>query len=167
MKKYFLILSILVAGIMAVALAPAETANAAEYDFKCGTTEIKTSIDFSSYISRYCAADSNSITVLILMVIDFLAIGVGIAVVGGIAYGGVKYASSAGDTNKTKEAIGIVTNAVIGLVLFVFMYAILNFFVPGGVFNTSLSTSPTAPTVPSNNTPNIPAPGGGGREIAP
>ena len=133
MKKYFLILSMLLVSATSLALASSPTTLA--YSFTCGSTTTETAIDFSSYATRYCTGDSTSITVLILIVIDFLAIGVGIAVVGGIAYGGVRYAASGGDAGKTKEAIGIITNAVIGLVLFVFMYAIVNFFVPGGVLN--------------------------------
>jgi hypothetical protein len=74
------------------------------------------------------------ITDLLLVVINFLAVGVGIAVVGGIIWGGLIYASSNGDSAKTKQAVNIIVNAVIGLLLFFFMYAIINFLVPGGIF---------------------------------
>ena len=69
-----------------------------------------------------------------MQVINFLAVGVGIAVVGGIIWGGMIYASSNGDSAKTKHAITIIVNAVVGLLLFIFMYAFINFLVPGGLF---------------------------------
>ncbi|HAC56366.1 TPA: hypothetical protein DCF80_02600 [Candidatus Saccharibacteria bacterium] len=71
---------------------------------------------------------------LVIGVINFLAVGVGIAVVGGIIWGGMLYASSNGDPGKTKQGISVIVNAIIGLLLFIFMYAILNFIVPGGLF---------------------------------
>ena len=58
----------------------------------------------------------------------------GIAVVAGIVFGAVTYASAGGNKKKKKKGISFVTNAVIALVLFIFMYAIINFLVPGGLF---------------------------------
>lgn len=92
---------------------------------------IQTSVNFGDK----CANNSNTITALLLYIIDFLAIGVGIAVVGGIAWGGFVYAQAGGDSSKTKQAVSTITNAVIGLVLFLLMYGLANFFVPGGIFN--------------------------------
>lgn len=72
---------------------------------------------------------------IIIQLINFLAVGVGIAVVGGIIWGGMLYASSNGDPSKTKQGVTVIINAVVGLLLFMFMYAIINYLVPGGVFN--------------------------------
>lgn len=58
---------------------------------------------------------------------------VGIAVVGGITWGGMLYASSNGNASKAQQGITVIVNAVIGLLLFIFMFAIANFLVPGGV----------------------------------
>lgn len=83
-----------------------------------------------------CDVDGgNPVMSIVIQVINFLAVGVGIAVVGGIAWGGIVYASSNGDPGKTKQAITIIVNAVVGLLLFIFMYAFINFLVPGGLFN--------------------------------
>lgn len=105
-----------------------------------------------------CAGtEGGSITSILLYILNFMAIGVGIAVVFGIAWGGFMYAQAGGDSGKTKQAISTITNAVIGLVLFIFMYALANFLVPGGVFNSnSPSTTPsdsTTPTTPQQNLP--------------
>ncbi len=76
----------------------------------------------------------NPVIGIMLEIINFLAVGVGIAVVGGIIWGGMIYASSNGEPNKVQQAKLIIVNAVLGLVLFIFMYAIINFLVPGGLF---------------------------------
>lgn len=70
---------------------------------------------------------------LLTIGVNFLAIGVGIAVVAGIAFGAFTYASAAGNADQAKKGISYISNAVIGLLLFIFMYAIINFLVPGGV----------------------------------
>lgn len=72
---------------------------------------------------------------LLFQVINFMAFGVGIAVVGGIIWGGLLYASSNGDANKVQQAKTIIVNAVVGLLLFFFMYALVNYLVPGGLFS--------------------------------
>ena len=82
-----------------------------------------------------CNTDSgNPVIGMLLQIVNFLAVGVGIAVVGGITWGGMMYASSNGDSGKTKQAVSIIVNSVLGLLLFIFMYAIVNFLVPGGLF---------------------------------
>ncbi|HMR73303.1 MAG TPA: hypothetical protein PKD68_04825 [Candidatus Saccharibacteria bacterium] len=79
-------------------------------------------------------SSGSSITAILLYILNFMAIGVGIAVVAGISWGGFMYAQAGGDSAKTKQAVSIIINAVIGLVLFIFMWALVNFMVPGGVF---------------------------------
>lgn len=70
---------------------------------------------------------------LITITFRLLAGIVGIAVVGGITWGGMLYASSNGNASKAQQGITVIVNAVIGLLLFIFMFAITNFLVPGGV----------------------------------
>lgn len=82
-----------------------------------------------------CDGDGgNPVVNLLLEIVNFLAVGVGIAVVGGIVWGGMLYASSNGDSSKTKQGITAIVNSVIGLLLFMFTYALINFLVPGGLF---------------------------------
>lgn len=70
---------------------------------------------------------------LLAQIINFVAVGVGIVVVGGILYGSLLYVTSNGDSGRSQQGITTIVNAVIGLVLFIFMYAIVNFLVPGGL----------------------------------
>lgn len=111
-------LSLLVSGIVSAAT--------------CGTDSSGKPINTS--IIQCDSKGNESITKLVLIVIDFMAIGVGIAVVGGLTWGGFVYAQSGGDASKVAEAKNIIINAVIGLVLFFILWAGVNFLVPGGLF---------------------------------
>jgi len=76
----------------------------------------------------------NGVEKLLLLIINILTVGVGVAAVGGIVYGSIMYASAADSVEQTKKAMGIIFNVVIGLLLYAFMYALLNFIIPGGLF---------------------------------
>jgi hypothetical protein len=67
------------------------------------------------------------------MIIQFLSGAVGLVVVLLIVIGGVQYITSAGDPAGVKAAKSRITNAITGLVLFLLMFAILNFLIPGGI----------------------------------
>ena len=77
---------------------------------------------------------SNPIVNDIAVIVNFLSAGVGIVIVGVIIMGGIQYAM-AGDSpeavNKAKQRI---TNALIALVAFIFMFAFVQWLVPGGIF---------------------------------
>ncbi|NCO10946.1 hypothetical protein GW930_03540 [Candidatus Saccharibacteria bacterium] len=71
---------------------------------------------------------------LLLLAINILTGGVGVAAIGGIVYASILYTSAGGNQEQVKKARGIITNVVIGVVAFALMYALLNFIIPGGVF---------------------------------
>jgi hypothetical protein len=52
-----------------------------------------------------------------------------------IVIGGVQYISSAGNPGAISAAKNRITNAIIALVLFLMMFTIMNFIVPGGILN--------------------------------
>jgi len=66
--------------------------------------------------------------------INFLAALVGVAVVISIIYGGIQYGSSAGDPQKITAAKTRIRNALIALVTFMFLFSLLKFLLPGGLF---------------------------------
>lgn len=68
-------------------------------------------------------------------IILIVSIGVGIVAVGGIVYGSLLYTSARDNQAQTQKAITIISSVVIGLLLYVFMTAILNWLIPGGVFS--------------------------------
>lgn len=79
---------------------------------------------------------------LLIFFFNILTAGVGIVAVGAIAYAGFLYTTAQGSAEQTKKAIEVIRNAVIGLLLFAGMFAIVNFLVPGGLFSgTAQSTS--------------------------
>jgi hypothetical protein len=65
---------------------------------------------------------------------QFLAVGVGLAVVGGIIFGGFTYMTARADAGQTQKGEEIIRNAIIGLLLYIFMFALLNWVIPGGIF---------------------------------
>lgn len=65
--------------------------------------------------------------------IFILSVGVGIVAVGGIVFGAVLYASARDNASQTQQAVGIIRNTVIGIILYVFMVSLVNWLVPGGV----------------------------------
>ena len=78
--------------------------------------------------------EENAIWGLLLMVLNILTAGVGIVAVAGIVYGSILYTTAEDKADQVKKATDIITNVVIGLVLFALMWSGLNFIVPGGVF---------------------------------
>ena len=80
------------------------------------------------------ASDKNSILTVLVTISNWLAAGVVIAVIGGIIYGAIMYATSAGDAGKAKSATEIIRNAFIALILYFLMWAFLQYIVPGGLF---------------------------------
>lgn len=70
---------------------------------------------------------------LIKITITVLTVLIGITATGGLAYAGLLYASAQDDQSKVTNAINIVRNVVIGIVLYGFTVAIINWLVPGGV----------------------------------
>lgn len=72
---------------------------------------------------------------VLILTINILTAGVGVLAVAGFLYGGYLYITSAGSPEQVKKARVVFTNVVIGVIAFGGMFALLNFIVPGGVFN--------------------------------
>lgn len=78
--------------------------------------------------------ENNAIWALLMMVINIMTAGIGILAVAGIVYGAVLYTTAEDKADQVKKATGIITNVVIGLIMYALMWAGLNFIIPGGVF---------------------------------
>lgn len=65
--------------------------------------------------------------------IRFLSALVGVAVVASVVVGGIQYSSSAGDPQKASAAKNRIRNALLALVTYIFLLALLNFLIPGGL----------------------------------
>ena len=66
--------------------------------------------------------------------INFLAVGFGIIVTIMVVLGGIQYITSGSDPQKVAAAKGRIFNAILALLAFAFMYVILQWLVPGGLF---------------------------------
>lgn len=133
----------IIAGIviftMAMAVLPLQAASVAA-DCKptkttkcCGGAE--TSIIGCTQGSKPKTAQDSGVWGLLMIALNIMTAGVGIAAVGGIVYGALLYTTSRDSAEQTKKAIGIITNVVIGIVAYGLMYIVLNFMIPGGIFS--------------------------------
>lgn len=82
--------------------------------------------------------------------IYLLSILAGVAVVGGLTYGGILYASSAGEAGKITKAKAVIIKALTGLVVFLLLAPFIRFMSPGGVNSVTIA-NPTAAACSSAN----------------
>ncbi len=101
-----------------------------EKNGKCGTGDnaVETNFDFG------CSGTGNPIQDVAYTIIRFLSIGVGIVLVASIIYAGIMYSSSEGSPEATASAKKRVQNAVAGLIFYMFIFALVQYLVPGGLF---------------------------------
>ena len=70
-----------------------------------------------------------------IRIVNFFAAGVGVIVLAMIVVGGIQYASAGDNAQNAAAARNRIKNAIIGLILYLFMFAIVNFLVPGGILS--------------------------------
>lgn len=66
--------------------------------------------------------------------INILAAIVGVGAVIMIIYGGIRYITSNGNPQSVADAKKTITNVMIGLISFFFLWAFLEWLIPGGIF---------------------------------
>jgi hypothetical protein len=76
---------------------------------------------------------ANPIIKDINLLIDFLSAGAGIVIVGSIIFGGIQYAWAGNNPNEISSAKNRIRNALIALAAFFFIFAFLQWLVPGGL----------------------------------
>ena len=85
----------------------------------------------------------------LVQIMNFLSIGIGIVVVGLIITGGIQYIMAGGAPQKLEAARRRIQNALIALFMFIFMFAILQWLIPGGVFDDAPACNPNVETCPT------------------
>lgn len=80
------------------------------------------------------SSNNSAVLSLLQWAIGILAGGVGVAAVAAFVYAGIVYSSADGKAEQVKKAKDIMTNTVIGLVVFAAMALALQWLIPGGVF---------------------------------
>ena len=95
----------------------------------CGSTE--------TFFNWSCDSDDDSLVVFSVLttILNWVAAGVSVIVIIGILYGAIMYGSARGDEAQAKKGIGIIRNAIIALLLYFAMYSLLQWLIPGGLFN--------------------------------
>lgn len=94
----------------------------------------KTAFAFNCGGANTSATTNVGLSCLFITVINFMSVAVGLAVVGGVTVGGIMYSTSGGSPGKTQQGVKIIVNSLIGLVLWLMLWAIVQFLIPGGVF---------------------------------
>lgn len=95
---------------------------------KCGSYS-------TSIIPCPSGSGESAISGLLLMAINILAVGVGIAAVGGVVYAAILYTTAEDKPAQVSKAKTIIFNVVLGVAAYFLMYSFLQFIVPGGVFH--------------------------------
>lgn len=99
---------------------------------ECNSTICDPTLPDSDQVNCVCTdTNCNIVNKYLNPFIEVLTILTGIAVVIGIMYGGIQYASSGGDPQKTATARRHIRNSIVALLLFFFLYAFLRFMIPG------------------------------------
>ena len=93
----------------------------------CGDQGLQVAIDIG------CQGEGNPIMDALGGIVRFLAAGVGLVITLMIVIGAIQYMSSAGNPQGLEAAKKKIFHAVEALLLFIFMTAILNFVIPGGL----------------------------------
>ena len=99
--------------------------------------------------------EGSAIMRTLIWIVNTLSVGVGVAAVAAIAYAGFLYTTSRGSPEQAKKAITMITNTVVGVLLYIFMWALINFLVPGGIMygGVGSSGSPAPPPPPGQGGP--------------
>lgn len=79
--------------------------------------------------------NDNPLIIWTRRIINFLAAGVGVIVTIMIIVGGIQYASAGPNPQAVQSAKKRITNAIIALVAFFFVYGFMQWLIPGGIFN--------------------------------
>ena len=74
--------------------------------------------------------ENNAIVVYLRYLIQFLTAGVGLVITIMIVVGGFQYITAGENSQKVQAAKQKIFNAVLALILFILMYALLNYLVP-------------------------------------
>jgi hypothetical protein len=95
---------------------------------------VKTSLISCPNEPKNPSTDQTGVWHLLIMAINILSAGVGIAAVGGIVFVSIMYMTAGGSPDRTKKANIMLSNVMLGVILYGAMWAFLNFLIPGGMF---------------------------------
>ena len=107
--------------------------NNGDQNEECGENEVEVSVEVGGNRCVQNSEDSlenNAIVVYLRYLIQFLTAGVGLVITIMIVVGGLQYITAGENSQKVQAAKQKIFNAVLALVLFILMYALLSYLVP-------------------------------------
>ncbi len=107
----------------------------AEGKYQCGKGKdtFKTKFNFGC-LGNKATSDISPLEDLIYAIIRFMSVGIGLLVVASIVYAGIQYSASEGKPDAAQQAKNRVRNSIIGLIVYIFAFALIQYLVPGGLF---------------------------------
>lgn len=91
---------------------------------------VKTSVNFDTG-GQTCSGSHGVIIDFLLSIVRFMGELIGLVVILMIIIGGIQYITSNGDPNGVKAAKGRIGGAITALVLYLMMWGILHYLIPG------------------------------------
>lgn len=124
--KYALVSLIALLGVVAVVPVVPQSAYAAE---QCSTAACTTIQNGVNSVGGDAAGNSTSLALRIKDIVNVLLFIIGAIAVIMIIIGGFRYVTSGGEAGSIKNAKNTILYAVVGLVIAIFAYAIVNFVI--------------------------------------
>lgn len=130
----WLVALVLAMGMPAVAAAAAaKTGNGSALTKPENCVQIALPIFGNNTCVSNAKGQGGAIIIYLRDVLKLVSSAVGITIIIMIIVAGIQYISSVGDPGAIKNAKNRLVNAMIALLLFLMMFAILQFLVPGGI----------------------------------
>ena len=90
--------------------------------------------DFDGDCSESLHPDDCGIMAYIRIITDGLTVIVGVVVTGMLIFGGIQYSAAGSNPQMVQAAKGHISQALLALVIWIFMAAFLQWLIPGGIF---------------------------------
>jgi hypothetical protein len=138
----FVIVAVIALLSLSVATAGADPAPLHQLENSPASTSTSTSTNTDDNCKNTTTSDAlkkciqtNSITKDLLLVVNVLSAGVGVIVIGMIIFGGIQYSIAGDNSQATGAAKQRILNALIALLAYLFIFAFLQWLIPGGLFS--------------------------------
>lgn len=103
--------------------------------YQCGNTKDAVETKFNiGCLGGAAPAGTAPIHDMAYSFLRFLSAGIGIIIVISIIAAGIQYSSSEGSAEATQAAKTRIQNSVIGLIIYIFSFSLIQYLVPGGIF---------------------------------
>jgi hypothetical protein len=100
---------------------------------KCGGVQIALPFVGNNKCVQNGANSGGAIITYTKTILQFLTASIGVIIILMLTIAGIQYVTSAGDAARIKAAKSRIQWAIIALLMFMAMYAILTFLIPGGI----------------------------------